>query len=84
MTVALTIVFTTLMHHKATLTTSKGKQKNTSTTVTTILRKLQQDTDTNVCMSLYGVYISVAYCIVQHNVQDDEVDTVIQLFEQQG
>jgi hypothetical protein len=84
MTVALTIVFTTLMHHKVTSSTGNGKQKTTSTAVTTILQKLQQDTDTSVCMSMYGVYISVAYCVVQHDVQDDELDTVIQLFDQQG
>jgi hypothetical protein len=82
MTVALTIVFTTLLHHKATLSTSKGTQKTSPTAVATTIQKLQQDTDTSACMSLYGVYISVAYCVVQHDVQESEVDKVLKLFSE--
>jgi hypothetical protein len=83
MTVALTIVFTTLLHHIATtITRSKGKQETTPTAVTTTIQKLQQDTDTSACMSLYGVYISVAYCVVQHDVQESEVDKVLKLFSE--
>lgn len=82
MTVALTIVFTTLLHHKATLSNKKNKQSKTSAAAAITIQKLQYDTDTSACMSLYGVYISVAYCAVQHDVQKSEVDTVIQLFNQ--
>jgi hypothetical protein len=82
MTVALTIVFTTLLHHKATSNTSKGKHKTTTTAVTTTIQKQQQDTDTSACMSLYGVYIRVAYCVVQYDVQETEVNKVLKLFSQ--
>jgi hypothetical protein len=82
MTVALTIVYTTFLHHKATSNTSTGKQYTTPTAIATTIQKLQQDTATSACMSLYGVYISVAYCVVQHDVQEGDLDTILQLFSQ--
>eukprot|EP00953_Heterococcus_sp_UTEX-ZZ885_P003461 2386-Heterococcus_DN1.PRE.9 len=83
MTVALTIVFTTLLHHKTTtITSSEGKQKRTTVDIAAIIQKLQHDSDTSTCMSLYGVYIGIAHCVVQYSGQESEVDTVIQLLSQ--